>query len=399
MRSDKHMDVGTANFAENAHAEWKPIFSVSTSIFDVEPQWRALEEFGLQSPGQSFDFVRSWIETTHVPTQKQFYVTAYLGKQPLMLLPLTVRKKLGATILTWFVGSHVACNGPLINDELFRQLTTEQRHAFWQSLVRALPVSDALYLPGLLTGEAAEFEAFEGVGQKSVCDFIYRTRFDSWEECDKSRRDRKRRRRDKQHRQKLEAQGEVELIEITEPDEAKHVLDLMFEQKQHRFEQLGIDNPFASQQVREVYFDVIGKSKSIKPILFALRLNDQIISVRYCIGHQKNLFMLISSMSDDDDILAGSPGNQCVLEILRNSLDLDRFTMVDIGVGESYEKRRWCNELVPVINRFIPRTITGWAFFAAQAFLERLKMLVKGNSALFGFYKAIRGILPPILRT
>jgi CelD/BcsL family acetyltransferase involved in cellulose biosynthesis len=399
MYSDNQQDVHEERIGAVVPAGWNPMFSVSSNLYDVEPQWRALEAFGLSSPGQSFDFVRSWVEATNVPKQEQFYVTAYLGKQPLMVLPLAMSKKLGVTILTWFVGDHVACNGPLMNHDLFERLSESQREAFWQSVVAALPVSDVLYLPGLIEGADTEFVAFEGVGKSSVCDHIFRVRFDSWEECDKSRRDRKRRRRDKQHRQKLDALGAVDLVEIAQVGQAEHVLEVMFEQKRKRFEQLGIEDPFTKKEVRDVYSDLFSKSKSVRPLLYALRLNEEVISVRYCVAHQNNLFMLVSSMSVDDDILAGSPGNQCVLEILRQKLGKDSFTMVDIGVGESYEKKRWCNELVPVTSRFLPRTFKGWVFFAAKASLERLKMLVKGNSVLFGYYKAIRGVLPPILRT
>lgn len=109
--------------------------------------------------------------------------------------------------------------------------------------------------------------------------------------------------------------------------------------------------------------------------------------------------MLISSMSDDADVMAGSPGNQCLLEVLKAELNEDGFNLVDIGVGEADEKRRWCNVMQPVCTCFIPRSAVGWGFFMVQAGIERLKMIVKGNATLFAFYKAIRGILPPVLKT
>ena len=397
--SDKQKVGDSVVVPEAKASEWKPMFTVTSDIYEVEQNWRALETFGIQSPGQSFDFVRTWVEQCDIPLQKQFYVTAYCDREPFVVLPMMMTSRLGATVLSWFVGSHVACNGPLINSEIMVKLSNEERKDFWQKLVRALPPSDAVYLPGVPTGETVEFEAFEGQAKKPVCDYVYRTKFDSWEEADEARRDRKRRRRDKQHRQKLDALGTVELKRFVEPKDIKSVLNGMFEQKRIRFEQLDIEDPFADENIRHAYLKVFSNARSIKPILFALCLNDEVISVRYCIAHQRKLFMLISSMSDDSEVMAGSPGNQCLLEILKSELGDDGFNLVDIGVGESDEKRRWCNELMPVCNCYIPRTIKGWVFFVAQAGLEHLKMVVKGNQKLFGFYKAVRGVLPPVLRT
>lgn len=368
--ADERKNGKSALVLDGSPSEWKPMFTVTSDIREVEPQWRALEAFGIQSPGQSFDFVRSWVEQCEIPIQRQFYVTAYCDREPFVVLPLMMTRRLGATVLTWFVGSHVACNGPLINTAIMSKLSEKERKEFWRTLVRALPPSDAVYMPGVPTGDEIEFEAFEGQSKKPVCDYVYRTVFDSWEEADKARRDRKRRRRDKQHRQKLDALGNVELKSFERPEEIKQVLNTVFEQKRVRFEQLDIDDPFADVKVRNAYEKVFASASSVRPIIYALCLDGEIISARYCIAHERNLFMLISSMSDDADVMAGSPGNQCLLEILKMELNEDGFNLVDIGVGEADEKRRWCNVMQPVCNCFVPRTTFGWGFFLTQAELS-----------------------------
>lgn len=397
--ADEQKDQKSVLIPDGSPSEWKPMFTVTSDIHEVEPQWRALEAFGIQSPGQSFDFVRSWVEQCEIPLQRQFYVTAYCDREPFVVLPLMMTRRLGATVLTWFVGSHVACNGPLINTAIMSKLSEDERKEFWRTLVRALPPSDAVYMPGVPTGDEIEFEAFEGQSKKPVCDYVYRTEFDSWEEADKARRDRKRRRRDKQHRQKLDALGNVELKRFDKPEEIKDALNTVFEQKRARFEQLDIDDPFADEKVRNAYEKVFSKAELVRPVIYALCIDGAVVSARYCIAHGRRLFMLISSMSDDADVMAGSPGNQCLLEVLKAELNEDGFNLVDIGVGEADEKRRWCNVMQPVCTCFIPRTAVGWGFFMVQAGIERLKMIVKGNATLFAFYKAIRGILPPVLKT
>jgi CelD/BcsL family acetyltransferase involved in cellulose biosynthesis len=377
----------------------KPIFTVTSNINEVEPTWRELERFGIVSPGQSFDFVRNWISALDLPTNEQFYVIAYVNKRPVALLPLHRTTKFFSSVLTFFVGTHVACNGALINPELMAELSQNQRKTFWREMLRALPPADVVYLPSLPTGEGTLFESFEGLGKKPVCDYVYRAAFDSWAEIDAKQRDRKRRKRDKQHRHKLDALGEVTLKRIEEKADARAILDEVFEQKARRFEQLGIDDPFADEQVRDFYRNSFDAKGDAKPVIYALYLNEKMVGARYCVQQGEKLFMLISSMSDDEEIMPGSPGHQCLLETFKVAYDRDGVGFVDIGVGESDEKRRWCNQLVPVCTKFLPRTPMGWSFFVLQTSIEKLKCAVKTSPKFFEFYKSIRGFLPAALRT
>ncbi len=377
----------------------QPMFTVTSNITDVETTWRELEGRGIHSPGQSFDFVKNWVFANKIAPKDQFYLKAYLGKQTMALLPLHRTKRFGASILTWFLGSHVACNGALINEAAFAELSEDERLEFWQGVVRALPPADAVYLPSVPTGEGVRFETLEGMGKRPVCDKIYRARFDSWDEIDKSRRDRKRRKRDKQHRQKLDALGEVQLQRIEDKQNAKPVLAKMFELNKRRFEVLGIENPFETQEVQDFYLKAFDAPGDAKPVIYALMLDGEMIGARYCVQQNGDLFMLISTMSDDEEVMPGSPGHQCLLETFKVAFDQHGVDNVDIGIGASEEKRRWCNDLQPVCNRFVPRTAVGWIFFSVQSSLEYLKRTVKHNKKLFGFYKSIRGFLPPVLRT
>ena len=52
-----------------------------------------------------------------------------------------------------------------------------------------------------------------------------------------------------------------------------------------------------------------------------LRLNGEIVAVRYNIVHGDRMFCLISSMSDDPAIQNGSPGKQCLLRVMQTVFD------------------------------------------------------------------------------
>lgn len=379
--------------------EFKLFYSLTSNIEDVEKVWRSLEKFGLQSPGQSYEIVKTWIEARHIPTHQQVFVTAYVNKEPIAVLPLRRTKRFHATVLTWFLGSHVACNGVLLNHQMMQELSPEERADFWSGLLKALPPADALYLPGIPQSDDPALEMFKGYSNTPVSEIVYRAKFSSWDEIDAQRRDRKRRRRDKQHRRKLDAVGEVRLERIDDKTQAEPIIKEMFAQKRRRFELLGIEDPFANADVRQFYYDAFDAREGVTPLLYVLYVGDQIAGVRYCIQQRRRLFMLISSMSDDKDILPGSPGHQCLLETFKVAFDEHGIDEIDIGIGESDEKLRWCNAQVPVYNHFIPRSLVGWAFLLFQSSLQRLKSVVKRNRVLFNFYKSIRSMLPQFLRT
>ena len=120
--------------------------SATRKIADVETVWLKLEKSGIESPGQSLDFTKAWISRFNVPVEEQLYITGEAHGKVVVLLPLMQVKRAGAKILTWFGGTHVGCNAPLIDHDAFAKLSARECDQIWHEMRRVMIGADLVCL-------------------------------------------------------------------------------------------------------------------------------------------------------------------------------------------------------------------------------------------------------------
>ncbi len=112
-----------------------------------------------------------------------------------------------------------------------------------------------------------------------------------------------------------------------------------------------------------------------------LKLNGDIVAVRYNVVLGDRMFCLISSMSDDPVIQGGS-GKQCLLRVMQ-TCSTDGFSVFDMGSGFTDEKRHWCiNEQLPLRQHYIGLSLRGAAIIEAHRTFQRLRAWAKANPSL-----------------
>jgi len=126
--------------------------------------------------------------------------------------------------------------------------------------------------------------------------------------------------------------------------------------------------------------------------LHALRLNGEIVALRYNIVHGDRLFCLISSMSVDPAIQPGSPGKQCLLRVMQTVFD-NGYHPFDMGNGFTDEKRHWCNVQIPVRQHYIALTPVGRLASSLHRSWQVGRKRIKENKQLLGFIKSVRSKL------
>jgi CelD/BcsL family acetyltransferase involved in cellulose biosynthesis len=213
--------------------------------------------------------------------------------------------------------------------------------------------------------------------------------FSSWEEADRTQRNKSRRKHDRQQGDRLDALGKVEFTEIGNGPEAVAVLDTMFRQRAARFAEMGVRDPFACPKTRSFYDRSAAADSGVAVKLHVLRLNGEIVAVRYSIAMDDRLFCLISSMSDDPAIQGGSPGKQCLLRVMQTVFDAG-WSVFDMGAGFTDEKRHWCNQQVPLRTFYLPLTLRGAAASLLHRQWQALRCRIKGNERLLNLVKAWR---------
>jgi CelD/BcsL family acetyltransferase involved in cellulose biosynthesis len=174
---------------------------------DVESVWRVLTERSIESPGQSVDFIRLWVAALEIAERDQFYVVAYLDHTPIALVPLQRRWDKGARVLSWFPGPHVGCNAPIVDVARLQALSSDERRRLWIKLLRSFRGADVVYMKAVPQLVVDGIDLFAEMGQILASDVLYRAAFSSFEEADRTQRNKSRRKHDRQQGDRLDAKG------------------------------------------------------------------------------------------------------------------------------------------------------------------------------------------------
>ena len=365
---------------------------VTHRIADVEPLWQALTAAAIESPGQDLGFIRLWTEAFKVAEADQFYITAHDGETPVALIALQRRRDMGMRVLSWFPGSHVGCGAPIIDTARVAAMAPARRRKLWLDMLRGVAGADVVYLKSVPQLLVDGVDVFAELGQSIAADTLFRAHFSSFDDADKTQRNKSRRKHDRQQGEKLEAMGQVSFEELGNGPAALDALDTMFNQRAARFREMGVFNPFAVPAVRKFYDDSVREDSGVPVKLHLLRLNGEIVAVRYNIAHGKRLFCLVSSMSDDATVQTGSPGKQCLLRVMQTVFDAGYRTF-DMGAGFTDEKRHWCNIQIPVRHHYVPLTTRGSIAGETHRIWQTIRQRIKQNERLKGWAKAVRASL------
>jgi len=362
--------------------------SITSSLDSVERDWRALEARGIESPGQSYDYIRQWISSFKIPQDEQVYIVAHAGARPVALLALHRTRMWGMNVFASFAGTHVGTNAPLIDRDYLEQLSTSERRSFWQSFTHVLKGADLAYIDAVY-GDSEKGSLFQGLGISVFADCLHRSVFDSWETCDRDQRNRKRRKNDRQQHVKLHAMGKVTFEAIGSDKADDGLFETIFTQRSRRFAKMGVSDPFARENMRGFYRDVFHSKGALKGKIFALKLDGKVVGTRYCLEMGDRLFGMISSMDLTPSLQPGSPGKQCLMHIMQTVFDAG-YSMVDMGAGTNDEKRHWCNVQIPLYHHYVPLSARGQLFALSHAVFQNLKARVKDNKKLFSLAKSVR---------
>ncbi len=363
--------------------------TATQNIEDIETEWRELEAQGIQSPGQSIDFIKAWTKRFDIPKHEQLYVTGSARGRLVALMPLVRKRAMGVNILSWFAGTHVGCGAPLIDKKVFGELDADARGKIWLQMRRGMFGADLLLLNAVPCFEDDDF--FAELGKSVGTETLYRSEYESWELCERGQRTRTRRKHDKQQGAKLAAMGKVSFEVLGAKDDFEEALDTLFEQKAVRFKQWGIEDPFADEKVRQFYGDMFRGDTGLTGRLHVLRLDNEIVAVRYNLVHGQHNFALISSMSDRSELHPGSPGKQNILRAMQAVFE-EGNTLCDMGEGYSDEKRHWCNVKIPLRTHYIALSRRGELVGKLHRLKEQARRKIKNNENLFKLFKAARAV-------
>lgn len=351
---------------------------LTSRIEDVEVAWRLLTAKSIESPGQSYDFIRLWVADRKVPEAEQRYVVGSVDGHPVALLPLHRKRVYGLPLYTWFPGANAGCYAPVADYDRLAALGPEGRKALWRAMTGKLGGADLVYLRSIPSQVGGYPGLFNELGATLAVETVYRSEYTSWEECDRLQRSKSRRKHDRQQGERLEAMGAVSFSELRNGDETDCAVEIMFKQRTARFRAMGIRDAFVEDRLVDFYHAAARPGSGVDVRLHVLRLNGNIVAVRYNVVHNDRMFCLISSMSDDPAIQNGSPGKQCLLRVMQSVFD-EGIAVFDMGSGFTDEKRHWCNVQIGMNQHYVGLTPQGALIVKAHQNFQRLRARLKAN--------------------
>lgn len=361
---------------------------VTRRIEDVEVAWRDLTAGAIQSPGLSYDFIRLWVRDRKIPTSQQRYVLAELDGRAIAILPLHLKRVWGIRVLTWFPGTNAGCYAPVADHARLAALGPAGRAELWRAMTADFRGAELLFLRSVPAEVDGHPGLFDELGTWLEHETLYRAQFSSWAQCDSEQRSRSRRKHDRQQGDRLAALGAVSFEEITDPVLAAPVIDTMFHQRSERFRAQGIRDCFVEDDLIGFYHAAMAPGSGIDVRLHALRVEGEVVAVRYNIVHGDRMFCLISSMSDCSRMQGGSPGKQCLLRVMQDVFD-NGIAVFDMGSGFTDEKRHWCNVQVPLRHHYIGLTPLGAVVIAAHRGFQQVRIWAKASP---GVKKSLRAL-------
>lgn len=384
--------IGEVMVGARAHDVPAIAVRLSHELGDVLPAWQALIAGGVESPGQDPAVVAAWTRAMGVPAEDQYYVVAERSGRPLAVMALWRQRRKGLRILSFFPGAHVGCNAPMVDLSALAALGSVGRSALWSAMLGVINDADLIHLKAVPQLTVEGVNLFSELDAAVASDTLYRASFSSWTEADATQRSKSRRKHDRQQGDKLAAMGEVSFEEIKGSPEALPVLDLMFRQRAARFAAMGVSDPFTDCSVRAFYDATLDPASGVDVRMHLLRLDGEIVAIRYNIAKGDRLFCLISSMSTEASLQPGSPGKQCLLRVMQTVFDAG-WRVFDMGAGFTDEKRHWCNVQVPVRDHFLPLTWRGEAAAGLWQGWQALRTRIKSDPRLLQLAKSVRGRL------
>jgi CelD/BcsL family acetyltransferase involved in cellulose biosynthesis len=362
------------------------------NLDQAELVWRMLEtRQPFCTPYQRFDFLSAWQRQVGARDNAvPFIVVAYdAERDPLVLLPLALRRKYGVRTAAFMGGKHTTFNMALFERDFAASATSADLDALLSKL-REHTAADVLALvqqPSRWQDMANPFALLPHQPSVNDCPFLAMQPGGEPE----SRISSSFRKRLKTKERKLQALPGYRYAIASTDAEITRLLDWFFQVKPQRMAEQKLPDVFAEPGVEDFIRAACltalpGGGRAID--IHALSCDEEIIALFSGVadGYRYSMMFNTYTMSEHARF---SPG----LILMRNIIDRHAghgYRALDLGIGSDDYKRMFCKSDEPIFDSFIPLTPRGSLAASAMAALHRGKRLVKQNQTLLGLAQRLR---------
>jgi CelD/BcsL family acetyltransferase involved in cellulose biosynthesis len=353
---------------------------VVAGLAGAERIWRAAEaKGGSLSPYQRFDWIAAFTAAVTPDADIRVAIICDAANRPALILPFSVERHLGLRLATAIGGKHANFNLG-VAPHAAGSLSPADLHAALRRIAVETGI-DAFafaHVPKAWAGEPNPLAAF---GTPSPSD-AYEVRLEADPEATAQRSmSNEARKRLRNKERGLAKLGDVAFLQARTEAEVDRLLEAFFRQKEERFRELGIPDPFSGPDVRTFLRNaaLAGLAEGRPAIeLYGLLVGDRVAAVLGGAADRERLSGMFISFEACKEATKYSPGDILVSRIVREQCLRGR-RFFDLGVGEARYKRTFCNDTVELVDVFLPVSRKGSVYALARRGLAGLKRRVKQN--------------------
>lgn len=387
--------------AAHLHAPVKPVRAAAMgerlaavelyrSLAAAEPAWRTLEQNGVLSPYQRFDWIAAWQRHAGAAAGVVPLVVVGYDRQakPLFLWPLGYHPQ--TRVACFLGGKHANFNfGPWRRDAGCGAAEIADALA---RLRAAAPEVDALALlnqpvsweqvPNPMLALSHQDSPSQGYrlsltgGGAAVLERAYSSHT---------------RARLRNKERKLQSISGYQYRRATKPAEVDRYLGAFFAQKAERLAAQGIANTFAAPGVREFLREAsLSGLEAGNPVveLHVLDSDAGVLALFGGVCDGRRFSGMINSISMGEQV-KHSPGLILLNHLVANCADRG-LAMFDLGVGEAEYKAFLCDETEPLFDSFVALSARGRLLAPALSLKARAKRMVKRSPMLWRLAQVLR---------
>jgi CelD/BcsL family acetyltransferase involved in cellulose biosynthesis len=300
------------------------------------PQWRTLEQHGTSTLFQSRAWLLPWCRLISPGLKaRPIFVTVRDGSnEPVMVLPLCVRKSFGLSIVEFADGGVADYAAPLMSREIGRSSFGQ----IWPQILDLLPKSDLIRFEKLPEHTAGRTNPI------TLLPWVHKMdNFAAWgislpacrADYDKALRSRDRKEIRRKRKNLFEALGSVSLVHAKTGSEKRRIFDALRLQRQVRFGKLKRHDILSDPHYLQFYEELIFGSEVA--IVSALMAGDRPAATMLGVYYQNRFLLLMHSF--DSELESLSPGIVAIDEMTSHLIE-NGIAHFDFTIGsEGYKKQ------------------------------------------------------------
>ncbi len=374
----------------------KVILSLHDNLAELESEWLSLQEDGLCTLYQTYEWCTAWQATAGKPRSiKPLIVrgSTQAGKT-IFILPFAVSRSMGANSLNWYGAAEITY-GMGIFDREYLQSHPDFMEILWPEIVNLIEPIDSVRLDN----QPEKLDGFE-----NPLKFLFTTRGanqsyrmglqSDFQKLYESKRSSSSRRSARKRDKKLMSAGKVEFGLPEDAKQTRDVISTMIEHQQGRLGEKGIRSVF--DETRQAFLHKLAESKwqdGTRVLLpYNLRIDGNVCAVMLGGSFQRSYWALISSLTPDGKLHAFSPGDHALRATIEATCQRGLQTF-DFASGDTEYKSHWNDEKVRLFETNMSATLKGAVSTAMTNAGTAAKRFVKQTPWLFSFAQSARKAL------